>query len=100
MESFWSHNGAPDAWHFLVVIYFAFGILAARLFFDRFIFCIRFLAVFGISSCLSIWLCSFFFESSIGRICLTSEINVENRENKILNCISCPPLLSLLDTNL
>lgn len=39
MESFWSHNGAPDAWHFLVVIYFAFGFLAARLFFDRFIFC-------------------------------------------------------------
>ncbi|CAB4290488.1 unnamed protein product [Prunus armeniaca] len=39
MESFWTHNGAPDAWHFLVVIYFAFGFLAARLFFDRFIFC-------------------------------------------------------------
>ncbi|KAL6218826.1 hypothetical protein ACLB2K_012034 [Fragaria x ananassa] len=38
MESFWSHNAAPDSSHFLVAVYFAFGFFFARLFLDRFIF--------------------------------------------------------------
>lgn len=42
MESFWSHNAAPDSSHFLVAVYFAFGFFFARLFLDRFIFTVRF----------------------------------------------------------
>ncbi|KAL5541090.1 hypothetical protein UlMin_043376 [Ulmus minor] len=38
MESIWSQNGAPDFRHFLVAVYFAFGFVVARFFFDRFIF--------------------------------------------------------------
>ncbi|KAM1106322.1 hypothetical protein ACFX13_003260 [Malus domestica] len=38
MDSFWSHNVAPDSWDFLIAVYFAFGFFVARLFFDRFIF--------------------------------------------------------------
>ncbi|EOX98257.1 hypothetical protein QUC31_015262 [Theobroma cacao] len=39
MESFiWSRNAKPDALHFLLAVYFAFGFVAARFFLDKFIF--------------------------------------------------------------
>nr|DAD21557.1 TPA_asm: hypothetical protein HUJ06_023020 [Nelumbo nucifera] len=38
MDSIWSHNGVPDAWHFFIAIYFAFGFVAARFFLDTFIY--------------------------------------------------------------
>ncbi|XAR59452.1 hypothetical protein NMG60_11015294 [Bertholletia excelsa] len=38
MDSIWSNNGAPSAWHFTWAICFAFGFVAVRFFLDRFIF--------------------------------------------------------------
>ncbi|GLU03202.1 hypothetical protein SLE2022_204120 [Rubroshorea leprosula] len=39
MESLiWSHNGRPEAWHFLAAVSFAFGFVGARFILDRFIF--------------------------------------------------------------
>lgn len=68
MESFWSHNAAPDSSHFLVAIYFAVGFFFARLVLDRFIFAVRFFApslslslfFFGVASSGKILICCFF----------------------------------------
>ncbi|KAA8536198.1 hypothetical protein F0562_028676 [Nyssa sinensis] len=38
MDSLWSRNGVPSAWHFTVAICFAFGFVAARFFLERFIY--------------------------------------------------------------
>ncbi|GFY90016.1 LAG1 homologue 2 [Actinidia rufa] len=48
MDSIWSDNGAPSAWHFACAVYFAFGFVAARFLLDRFIF--RRLAIWLLSN--------------------------------------------------
>ncbi|XVF01258.1 hypothetical protein REPUB_Repub04eG0072500 [Reevesia pubescens] len=47
-SSTWSRNGKPDAWHFLLAVYFSFGFLVARFFLDKFIF--RRLAIWLLSN--------------------------------------------------
>ncbi|XVF45145.1 hypothetical protein PTKIN_Ptkin02bG0181500 [Pterospermum kingtungense] len=37
-SSIWSRNAKPEVWHFLVAVYFAFGFVVVRFFFDKFIF--------------------------------------------------------------
>ncbi|XP_042510426.1 ceramide synthase LOH2-like [Macadamia integrifolia] len=48
MDLIWSHHGIPDSWHFLIVIYFAFGFVLARFLLDSFLF--RRLAIWSLSS--------------------------------------------------
>lgn len=48
MESFWSYSSAPQAWHFVVAVYFALGFVFTRFFFDRFVF--RRLAIWLLSN--------------------------------------------------
>ncbi|GAB4837973.1 Ceramide synthase loh2 [Ancistrocladus abbreviatus] len=38
MDSFFSHDAVPDAWHFIFAVYFAVLFVAARFIFDKFIF--------------------------------------------------------------
>ncbi|GMH13413.1 hypothetical protein Nepgr_015254 [Nepenthes gracilis] len=38
MDSLLSHDGVPDAWHFMLAIYFALFFVAASFFFDKFLF--------------------------------------------------------------
>ncbi|CAL5333721.1 unnamed protein product [Camellia sinensis] len=38
MDSIWTKNSVPSPWDFSLVLYFAFGFVAARFFLDRFIF--------------------------------------------------------------
>ncbi|KAF5745624.1 LAG1 longevity assurance 2-like [Tripterygium wilfordii] len=38
MDSVWSKNGEPDAWHFVLVLFFAVGFVVVRFFLDRFVF--------------------------------------------------------------
>ncbi|XP_010269982.1 PREDICTED: LAG1 longevity assurance homolog 2-like [Nelumbo nucifera] len=48
MDSIWSHNGVPEAFHFFIAIYFAVGFVAARFFLDTFIY--RRLAIWLLST--------------------------------------------------
>ncbi|KAF5751211.1 LAG1 longevity assurance 2-like [Tripterygium wilfordii] len=38
MDSVWSSNGEPDAWHFVLALFFAVGFVVVRFFLDRFVF--------------------------------------------------------------
>ncbi|XP_022746184.1 LAG1 longevity assurance homolog 2-like isoform X1 [Durio zibethinus] len=47
-SSIWSSSAKPEAWHFLVAVYFALGFVVARFFLDKFIF--RRLAIWLLSN--------------------------------------------------